>query len=96
MIEYGLISIAASFIFAYILHFLQKKRKSDKHLGDMIFISLCVVSIIVFFSSFFVGRWEGLALGVSSVFLFLASVCGFIFTNWLKWLDTLKESSNRG
>lgn len=95
MLKYALIFMVTSFLFAYILHLFQKKRKSDKHLGDIIFILLWIVSVMVFTISFLVGGWDGIALGAISVFLFIASISGFIFTNFLKWLNTLREPTNR-
>ncbi|WP_173917726.1 YesK family protein [Halobacillus sp. Marseille-Q1614] len=83
-IELVFLSIVVSLILAVVLHLLQKKLKSKKHIGDVIFTQLIVLALVIFPISFFVGGWDGLFWGAVGVYMLIPSLSGLIFTKLIK------------
>jgi len=78
-------TIACSLLLGYALHLFQKKRNSNRHIGDVFFTSILIVSLVIFpISIFMVGGWNGLFISVVGVYLFSASFSGLILTKILK------------
>ncbi|MGG1368586.1 YesK family protein [Priestia megaterium] len=56
-----LVTIVAALVLAYIFHSVQRKRNSDKHIGDKVFNIGFVVSLtIIVISILVVGGWDGM------------------------------------
>lgn len=47
-IEIVLLSVLGSLLLAYLLHVLHKRRDLKKHMGNLIFTSLLIISLILF------------------------------------------------
>ncbi|MED3898141.1 MULTISPECIES: YesK family protein [Priestia] len=77
-------TIIAALILAYIFHSLQRKRNSDKHIGDKVFNMGFVISLtIIAISILVVGGWDGMALRAIGAYLLFPSLSGLIFTKLL-------------
>ncbi|MEI3597643.1 MULTISPECIES: YesK family protein [unclassified Oceanobacillus] len=68
---WSLVALTLLFISAAILLSFIPKGLGKKILIPIAFV---FVSIILFFTSFLIGRWEGMGLGAVSVSLFVASI----------------------
>ncbi|WP_427125021.1 YesK family protein (plasmid) [Priestia megaterium] len=79
-----LVTIIAALVLAYIFHSVQRKRNSDKHIGDKVFNIGFVISLtIITISILVVGGWDGMVLGAIGAYLLFPSLSGLIFTKLL-------------
>jgi len=79
-----LVTIIAALVLAYIFHSVQRKRNSDKHIGDKVFNIGFVISLtIIAISILVVGGWDGMVLGAIGAYLLFLSLSGLIFTKLL-------------
>ena len=84
-IEIVLLLVFCSLVIAYLLHTFQKKREHvRRHIGDMFFTSILVISLVIIFISILVGGWNGLFLAAIGVYLLIPSLSGLILTKVLK------------
>ncbi|MCY7617846.1 hypothetical protein GZ55_00125 [Bacillus pumilus] len=57
------------------------KRRRHRHAGLILPISFILFGLVLLISSFFIGRWEGMALSISSISIVLSSmICLIIVT----------------
>ncbi|MBD3861717.1 YesK-like family protein [Bacillus sp. 28A-2] len=57
------------------------KRRRHRHAGLIVPICLMLFGLVLLISSFFIGRWEGMTLSISSISIVLASmICLIIVT----------------
>ncbi|MES1034718.1 YesK-like family protein [Bacillus pumilus] len=57
------------------------KRDRNRHAGLILPVCFILFGLVLLISSFFIGRWEGMALSISSVSIVLSSViCLIIVT----------------
>lgn len=68
---WSLVALTLFFIAAIILLSFIPKKLDKKIIFPIVFVFF---SIILFFTSFIIGRWEGMGLGAISVSLFVASI----------------------
>ncbi|MDM8151119.1 YesK family protein [Priestia megaterium] len=79
-----LVTIITALVLAYIFHSVQRKRNSDKHIGDKVFNIGFVISLtIIAISILVVGGWDGMVLGAIGAYLLFPSLSGLIFTKLL-------------
>lgn len=79
-----LVTIIVALVLAYIFHSVQRKRNSDKHIGDKVFNIGFVISLtIIAISILVVGGWDGMVLGAIGAYLLFPSLSGLIFTKLL-------------
>lgn len=79
-----LVTIIASLVLAYMFHSIQRKRNSDKHIGDKVFNIGFVISLtIIAISILVVGGWDGMVLGAIGAYVLFPSLSGLIFTKLL-------------
>lgn len=77
-------TIIAALVLAYIFHSVQRKRNSDKHIGNKVFNIGFVISLtITAISILVVGGWDGMVLGAIGAYLLFPSLSGLIFTKLL-------------
>ena len=62
------------------------KRRRHRHAGLILPICFIFVGLILLLSSFFIGRWEGMALSVSSVSIVLSSMICLIIVTGIQFL----------
>ncbi|MEK5496095.1 YesK family protein [Bacillus sp. FSL M8-0077] len=57
------------------------KRRRDRRAGMVVPICISLFGLLLLIGSFFIGRWEGMALSISSVSIVLSSIiCLIIVT----------------
>ncbi|MGM0817150.1 MAG: YesK-like family protein [Bacillota bacterium] len=62
------------------------KRRRYRNAGLILPICITLFGLILLISSFFIGRWEGIALSISSVSIILASMICLIIVTGIQFL----------
>ncbi|WCL57064.1 YesK-like family protein [Bacillus safensis] len=62
------------------------KRRRQRHAGFIVPICLILFGLVLLIVSFFIGRWEGMALSLSSVSIVLSSIVCLIIVTGIQFL----------
>ncbi|MEB2359467.1 YesK-like family protein [Bacillus pumilus] len=61
------------------------KRGRSRHAGLILPICFILFGLVLLISSFFIGRWEGMALSISSVSIVLSSIICLIIATVIQF-----------